>query len=147
MHHSHVIADLAILKYKRETSLTTVYASKCYTKISQKRKIREDDIFDDIVSINEPSSSATVHGVVTSLSPMEKGKSCEYFDGSLSDQTANIQFVGFSTSVGRKLFQHQEKNDSVTLSHCQVQQSQKNDNLEVELNPVTAIKKQIKNFF
>ena len=50
--------------------------------MSQKRKIREDDIFDDIVSINEPSSSATVHEVVTSLSPMKKGKSCEYFDGS-----------------------------------------------------------------
>ena len=40
--------------------------------MSQKRKIREDDVFDDIVSINEPSSSATVHGVVTSLSPMKK---------------------------------------------------------------------------
>ena len=71
--------------------------------MSQKRKFREDYIFDDIVSVNEPSSSATLHGVVTSLSPMKKGKSCEYFDGSLSDETANI---GFSTSVRRKLLQH-----------------------------------------
>ena len=120
---------------------------KAIEKMSQKRKIREDDnIFDDIVSINEPSSSATLHGVVTSLSPMKKGKSCEYFDGSLSDETANIRFVGFSTSVRRKLLQHQEKNDPVTLSHCQVQQSRKNDNLEVKLNSVTAIKRQIKIF-
>ena len=76
---------------------------KAIEKMSQKRKIREDDVFDDIVSINEPSSSATVHGGVTSLSPMKKGKSCEYFDGSLSDETANTRFVGFSTSVRRKL--------------------------------------------
>ena len=35
----------------------------------------------------------------------------------------------------------------VTLSHCQVQQSRKNDNLEVKLNSVTAIKKADKNFY
>ena len=78
---------------------------------------------------------------------MKKGKSCEYFDGSLSDETANIRFVGFSTSVRHKLLQHQEKNDPVTLSHCQVQQSRQNDNLEVKLNSVTAIKKADKNIF
>ena len=75
---------------------------------------------------------------------MKKGKSCDYFDGSLSDESANIRFVGFSTSVQRKLLQHQDKNDPVTLSHCQVQQSRKTDNLQVNLNSVTAIKKQIK---
>ena len=114
--------------------------------MSQKRKFREDDIFDDIVSVNEPSSSATLHGVVTSLSPMKKGKSCEYFDGSLSDETANIRFVGFSTSVRRKPLQHKEKNDPVTLSHCQVQHSRKNDDLEVKLNSATAVKKADKTF-
>ena len=44
-------------------------------------------------------------------------------------------------SVQRKLLQHQEKNYPVTLSHYQVQQSRKIDNLEVKLNSVTAIKK------
>ena len=96
--------------------------------------------------LSQPSSSATLHGAVTSLSPMKKGKSCEYFDGSLSDQTANIRFVGFSTSVRRKLLQHKEKSDPVTLSHCQVQHSRKNDDLEVKLNSVTAVKKADKTF-
>ena len=114
--------------------------------MSQKQKNREDDIFDDIISMNEPFSSATVHGVITSLLLMKKGKSCEYFDGSLSHRTTNIRFVGFSTSVQRKPLQHQEKNDPVTLLHCQVQRSRKNNNLEVKLNSVTAIKKQIKKF-
>ena len=57
------------------------------------------------------------------------------------EKRANIRFVGFSTSVRRKLLQHQEKNDPVTLSHCAVQRSRKNDDLEVKLNSVTAVKK------
>ena len=46
----------------------------------------------------------------------------------------------------RKLLQHKKKNDAVTLSHCQVQHSQKNDDLEVKLNSVTAVKKADKTF-
>ena len=63
------------------------------TKIALKRKFREDDTVDDISSINEPSSSATLHGVVTSLSPMKKGKSCKYFDGKKEQIFALLDLV------------------------------------------------------
>ena len=106
--------------------------------MSQKRIRQDDDDFDDIISINEPSSSATLHGVVTSLSPMKKGKTCDYFDDNLADGTANIRFVDFSTGIRQKLLHHHEKNDAVTLSHCQVQRSRKTDVLEIKFNSVTA---------
>lgn len=111
-----------------------------------KRKRQNEAEFDDISSIDQPSSSATIQGKVTSLSPMKKGKTCQYFDGQLTDETAKIRFVGFSTSVRQKILKFQEKDDPVTLSHCQIQQSRKTDILELKLNATTEVQKANKEF-
>ena len=76
--------------------------------MSQKRKFREDDIFDDIISVNEPSSSATLHGVVTSLSPMKKGKSCEYFDVYLIKQRIFV-FLDLARQLDANFFSIRRK--------------------------------------
>ena len=77
---------------------------------------------------------------------MKKGKTCHYFDGQLTDETANIRFVGFNSALRKKLFDYQAQNDAVALSHCQVQQSRKADLLELKLNTMTEVRKASKQF-
>ena len=54
--------------------------------------------FDDIASIDKPSDGygAKVHGVVPSLLPIKGTENKKYFDGSITDGTKKIRFVGFS---------------------------------------------------
>ena len=108
-----------------------------------KRKHQNEDEFDDISSVDQPSSSATIQGKVTSLSPMKKGKTCQYFDGELADETAKMRFIGFSSTVRQRLLKFQEKDDPVALSHCQIQQSKRT---ELKLNATTEVQKANKEF-
>ena len=58
---------------------------KIIFQMALKRKHQNEDEFDNIYSVDQPSSSATIQGKVTSLSPIKKGKTCQYFDGELAD--------------------------------------------------------------
>ena len=74
---------------------------------------------------------------------MKKGKTCQYFDGELADETAKIQFIGFSSTVRQRLLKFQENDDPVALSHCQIQQSKRTD---FKLNTTTEVQKANKEF-
>ena len=41
------------------------------------------------------SENATVHGVITSLSPMKKGRSSNFFHTNISDGETKLRLVGF----------------------------------------------------
>lgn len=45
---------------------------------------------------DEPISSANVHIVVTSLSPLKKGRKLSYFDGTVSDGSTCRPVVAFT---------------------------------------------------
>ena len=64
---------------------------------------------------------------------MKKGKTCEYFDGELADEKAQIRLFGFDKNVRQKLLEHQQKQDSVAIEKCEVKQARKGDKLEVML--------------
>ena len=114
--------------------------------MARKRTRKDDDKFDTIVSINEPSSSATLQGKLTSLSPMKKSKTCDYFDGQLTDETANFRFVGYNSAIQKKLLTFQEQDHPVALSRCQIQPSRKTQVLELKLSPATQFQKGSKQF-
>ena len=106
---------------------------------------RKQDEFDDISSVDQPSSNAAIQGKVTLLSPMKKGETCQYFDGESADETAKIWFIGFSSTVRQRLLKFQEKDNPVASSHCQIQQSKRTDFLELKLN-TTEVQKANKEF-
>ena len=64
-----------------------------------KRKLDE---FDSLSSLTRASPNAKVRGVVTVISPMKKGKACQYFDGELADEKARIRLFGFDDNVRQK---------------------------------------------
>ena len=62
---------------------------------SSRKRCRSPVKFSDLEK-SEPSTSATLHGVVNSLSPIKKGRRSKYFEGSMSDGKTALRFVGFS---------------------------------------------------
>ena len=52
---------------------------------SRKREITQ---LDEIV---EPCTSANVHGAITSISPIKKGRKALFFDATLADKTSKVR--------------------------------------------------------
>ena len=71
----------------------------------------------------EPNSNARVEGIVTSISPMKAGKSCDYYDGRISDDDSSLRFCGFSATARRKLEECYENSEPVLLNGCEIKKS------------------------
>ena len=103
-----------------------------------KRKLLIDE-FDNLLSVTHTSTNAKVGGIVTAVSPMKKGKTCEYFDGELADDKARIRLFGFD-NVWQKLLEHQRNKNSVIIGKCEVKHTAgKGDKLEDMLAKQTEI--------
>ena len=55
------------------------------------KREREVDEFESLGDISYASPSAKLHGVISSLSPIKKGKTCSYFDGQVTDGDSSIR--------------------------------------------------------
>ncbi len=53
---------------------------------------------------------------MTALSPMKKGKSCQYFDGEIADGSSRMRVVGFDANIRKKLQEFYDESDAVALS-------------------------------
>ncbi len=104
----------------------------------QKRTFKEVDTLD---SNSTPISSANIHGVVTSLSPVKKGKTTVYFDGTVSDGASKIRLVGFSSKQRKVMEDFMSKRQPVKLSDCEIKQARRGDQMEVLLKGNTSIDK------
>ena len=100
---------------------------------------------EDLASV-EPSSNAQIEGIVTFISPMKAGKSCDYYDGRISDDNSSLRFCGFSSSARRKLEECYESNEPVLLSGCEIKKSRQTDGLEIVVKTRTKISKSQRSF-
>ena len=89
----------------------------------------------------DTSDNAKIHGVVTCLSPMKKGKSTNFFEATITDDNTEMRVVGFSGSHRKRVADFHEKSESVTLENCKVKKVRKLDDLEVLLKSNTGVHK------
>lgn len=75
--------------------------------------------FDDFCHIHQ-LANAKITGVVTQLSPLKHGKTCNYFDGEISDENVSIRFCGFDVGVRRRLVEYFEREEAVSVCNCEV---------------------------
>ena len=97
--------------------------------------------FVNLESVASPTKAAKVHGVVTNISPMKSaavGKS-SYFYGQLSDETSSMRVVGFDQLQQRKLAEHHEKKQAITLENCEIKKSRYGEDMEVMIKQNTAV--------
>ena len=95
------------------------------------KREQELEELESVSEISHVSPNAKVNGVVTSLSPMKKSKTCSYFDGDLTDDKGCMRIFGFDAGVRKKLALFEESKDAVALSNCKVKTSRKGQELEV----------------
>lgn len=64
-----------------------------------KRSFEEVEKFDEV---DKGIPSASVYGVLTSLSPVKKGRKQNYFEGTVSDGSNKLRLVGFVSNHQKK---------------------------------------------
>ena len=96
--------------------------------------------FSDVTSLIRASPNAKVHGIVTRLSPMKRGKKSEYFDGELSDGKCKVRLFGFDSVVQKTLAGFQEKGAPVSLEKCAVKSAREGPKFEVLVKNQTVVK-------
>ena len=63
--------------------------------MAKKRTYKEIDHIDDVAG---PATNATIHGAITALSPVKRGRNSIFFDEMLADDTSTIRLVGFAAA-------------------------------------------------
>ena len=106
-----------------------------------RKRVREDNSFEveSLDAVDKPISSANIHGMVTSLSPIKKGRTRNYFDGTISDGTSKLRLVGFNSKQRSLMSEFMEKKEAVALKDCQVQQARRGYDMEVLLKNSSAV--------
>lgn len=104
--------------------------------MAQKRKRPEE--FDTFATIAEVES-ASVHGLVGSLSPMKKGKKATYFEGKLVDDHRQVRVVGFNPTQRTTLADFQAKSVPINVADCQIKQARHSSDLEIVMHSRTTI--------
>lgn len=102
-----------------------------------KRKLH----FTDYSQMSDEVGSASVHGVVTHLSPIKKSKKGNnYYHGRLCDGQNTIPFVGFAPSQQMLLKEFCETKKPIEMDNCQVKKSTRDsEKMEVLLKGATKI--------
>ena len=87
------------------------------------------------------SDNAKVHGLVSSLNPMKKGKSAHFFDGKICDQDKEMRIVGFQQSQRKRLADFQSSSDPISFANCTIKKARQSDDLEIILKASTKLTK------
>ena len=103
--------------------------------MSRKRDISQ------LTDLDEPCTSVTIHGAVTSISPIKKGRKDLFFDATLADTMSKVRLVGFSPQQQILLSDLHKANSPVQLTNCEVKYSQQGQGYDIMLKTTTQITK------
>ena len=73
----------------------------------------------ELEEVDEPVSTASLHVVVTSLSPVKKGRNSDYFEGTVKHGKSTVRLVGFKRLQQSKIERFLHKQQPILLDDCQ----------------------------
>lgn len=102
----------------------------------------KDDKNDEYPSLKDSttSDSAKIHGYVSSISPMKKGKTSNFFDAEISDGETDMRLVGFQQSQRKRLEDFHSTSNPVTIANCTIKKARASDDLEILLKSASKLK-------
>lgn len=100
----------------------------------------------DSVSEATSSDNATIHGVVTSLSPMKLGKRSRYFEAKLTDGKKHMRMIGFRGDQRYQLASYHDSAQSVALHNCEVKPARQSEELQIVMRSSTRVQASPKKF-
>lgn len=86
---------------------------------------RKNEEVEDFEAVDKPHASANVHGVISSLSPIKKGRKSEYFDGIVSNGKSKLRLVGFSPAQQQEMKNFMSQKTPVQLEDCETKQARR----------------------
>ena len=122
--------------------VTCKFTHKMATGQQRKRHIEQVDRLD---LLEQPVANASLHGALTSLSVVKKGRNSTYFDGTLYDGHRQIRSVGFLPGQQKKLDNFFVNKKAVNFQNCEVKQSRQGHQMEIILMNGTEISESEKN--
>ena len=110
-----LLLDCVSLYCSKSSDLQQVSATEVFRIMASCKRPAPE--LDDYTDINEPFQTANLHGVLKTLSPVKKGKTCRYFDGVLTDGTSTMRLVGFRQDQQKRLITFSENKHQF---HCRI---------------------------
>lgn len=101
-----------------------------------KLTIEEVEKFDDLDKL---IPSASIHGVLTSVSPVNKGRKQNYFEGKLSDGSSKLRFVGFDVKQQKTMSDMLTRKRAIEINNCEIKPSRRGDKMEILLKSASQI--------
>ena len=95
--------------------------------MAKKRTYSEISTLEDIKS---PMSNTTIHGAITAISPVKKGRKSIFFEGTLTDSTAAIRLVGFNIIQQKKFLDFRKRKIPAQLVNCELKSSRYSQGIE-----------------
>ena len=88
----------------------------------------------ELSKICEEKKSVTVHGMVTSLSPVKESKTkVKFFRGTIADQSKKVPVVSFEPKLWKRLNQSHENCSTVALVNCNIQEARNRTSGDYEI--------------
>lgn len=100
---------------------------------------RELDVSD--VSVTTVGRGATVHGVLTELSPVKISKTSDqsYYVGQITDGKKSLRLVSFDIKLKNVMDQAKDSNQPIVLNNCTIQESKRGYGVEIFANTQTKV--------
>ena len=89
-----------------------------------KRKRESDDV--EVSEVESASARATVHGIITELSPVKssrKNESIKYFNAKISDGKKSMRVVSYSPGIRNDLEESRVNTAPISLVNCQIKET------------------------
>jgi hypothetical protein len=114
------------------------FATTTVVKMASKPTKRKLEL-EEVDSLEEPVSTASLHAVVSSLSPVKKGRNSDYFEGTVTDGKSTVRLVGFKRSQQSKIQRFMDKQQPILLDDCEINTAGRGPRMEITLKVSTAI--------
>lgn len=97
------------------------------------------EAFGELSSIKQTSPKAKVRGLLTGVCSAMKGDGCQFWDGEIVDNSSSMRIYGYDPASRRRLFDFQQRGESVVLTECAVKKARFGDNLEIYVSDSTSV--------
>ena len=111
-------------------------------RVTVNMAFRRQHVPHEIVTFNEvvtASPNDTVHGILTSVSRVKKGRHSDYFDGTICDGQSITRVVGFHREQQKKMSALWRERKPVQLVNCEIKQSRNSEKMDVVLKSTTEV--------
>ena len=88
---------------------------------------------------------AIVYGVLTSISPVKKGRKQNYFKGTVCDESSTLRLLGFNTKLQKQMSDMMSKKKAIKINNCEITPSRRGEKIEILLKSDSSINESTKN--